>query len=216
MIGPKHGSVVPAARRTALRLPVARTGAVLFAVIVVLGVLGRLEDAGSAPDVFDLDGEGQPPAAFSALLLGSAGVMCLLVRALDGGRRRWAVLGGFLLFMAVDEALTLHETASRLTGVAWTVLYLPVIALGGIAWLLVLLRIRSYRRPLAAWLGGAAAWFVAQVLEELQSNAREGRVENYATYATFEETLELTGSLLWLLALLALHQWWTRTRQDWP
>lgn len=191
-------------RRWALGLPLRPLVLIVAVLIVALGVLGYLEDRGSAPALFDLDGEGKPPAAFSALLLGSAGVAGLL-NARDTGERAWALLGAFLIFMAVDEAITLHETLAEATGVGWIKLYLPVVAVGGLAWLAVFRKLWPQRLLWLGFAAGAGAWFVSQVLESLQSGDG-GRVENYSIYSTFEETLELTGSALWLIALVAALQ----------
>jgi len=207
--------VLEAADRTARRLPVVRTGLVLAAVVLALGVLGYVEDQTGSPSLLDLDGEGKPPAAFSALLLASAGLACFLVRTVDERRRRWLVLGAFFLFMALDESLTLHETASEVTGGAWTVLYSPVVLFGGVSWLLVLQRLHVRRAvgPRAAWVAGAAAWATAVVLEELQSGPETGRVEAYSEMATTEECLEMAGNALWLLALVAAYQLWSGQRR---
>ncbi len=192
-------------RRWALALPLAPVAIIAAILIITLGVFGYREDSGAAPALFDLDGEGKPPAAFSALLLGSAGIAGLL-NARDTGERAWGLLGAFLIFMAVDEAITLHETLAEATGVGWIKLYLPVVAVGGLAWLAVWRKLWSQRLLWFGFAAGAAAWFVSQVLESLQSNDG-GRVENYSVYSTFEETLELTGSALWLLVLVAALQW---------
>ncbi|TFV62350.1 hypothetical protein E4P41_07615 [Geodermatophilus sp. DF01-2] len=186
-----------------VRVPVRPPVFLLAAVIVVLGALGRLEDGNSALALFDLDGEGKPPAVFAAALLGSTGVGCVLAgRAGLPWRRRWSILGAFLVFMAFDEALTLHETLSRLTGVPWTVLYAPIVAFGGIAWVLVLRDVWAEQRIRYLWLLGALAWATSQVLEELQSSPEQGRAPGYDVYVLFEECLEMTGSLCWLLAIV--------------
>ena len=189
------------------RVPVRLLAVLVGATIAVLGVLGYLEDAGAAPAVFDLDGEGKPPAAFAALLLASAGCTSLLLHRLDGGRR-WQVLGWFLVFMTVDEALAVHEHVSTAVGAPWVLLYLPVMAFGAGAWALLLRTLWQQRSPwpARAWLGGAAAWAIAVLLEEVQSGPETGRVDAYSLLATAEECLEMTGSALWLLALLAVVQ----------
>lgn len=215
-LAPSRPPAGPAGRLVGLtqRAPVGRVGLVIAVVVVLLGVAGYAEDQTGSPSLLDLDGEGKPPAAFSALLLAGAGLACFLCRGVDGARRRWAVLGGFFLFMALDESLTLHETASEITGVAWTVLYAPVVLFGGIAWLLVLqrLHVRGARGPRAAWLLGAVAWATAVVLEEVQSGPETGRVAAYSELATAEECLEMTGNALWLLALAAAYQVWSARR----
>ena len=177
-----------------------KVGGILFGVIAAFAVLGALDRAGMMPGgIFDLDGEAKPPALASALLLAGGGAVAALVWTVRR-ERRWLALAAFLAFMGVDEALTLHEILQDRTNRDWQQLYLPVVAVGGVAWLLVYSRLRDRERLLFAL--GAAAWLVAQIDEKFQSNPSDGRVEGYGTLATIEETLELAGSALFVLALL--------------
>ena len=194
-----------------------RVTTVLFGAIAVFCVLGALDRAGIMPgSVFDLDGEGKPPALYSALLLFSGGVLSALVgmhESESGHSKRWMALGAFLVFMAVDEAITFHEILQARLNTDWQVLYLPVAAAGGIAWLLVLQRLWPQARERLLFVLGAVAWFVAQMDERIQSNPVDGRVEGYGTLATIEETLELVGSALWIMALhLVLRRLWRARR----
>jgi hypothetical protein len=181
---------------------------VAFVVIVSFGVLGALEYNGAPLSLFFLDGEGKPPAAFSALLLVAAGVACWYVaaEAAHQARLRWWVIGGFFVFMSFDEALTIHERLSLLTDVAWQKLYLPVFVIAFVMALACLASLRDVPPGAALLVGGGACWFVAQVLEKLEANKFEGQVEHYWIYATVEECLEMTGSLLFLLAAVAVYQ----------
>ncbi len=175
----------------------------VFAGIAVIGVLGAIERAGAPLGLFDLDGEGNPPAAYSAFLLLSAGALAALVGTLPAEsewRRRWYALGAFLAFMGFDEAITFHEKLQDALEYDWQKMYLPIAALGGIAWLLVFRRLASREQRLFAL--GAAAWVIAQIDEYFQANPDEGRVSGYGSLATIEEVLELIGSALFLLALL--------------
>jgi hypothetical protein len=199
-------------RTVMTRLDTRRTFAVAFVVIVAFGVLGALDYNGvPLGHAFFLDGEGNPPAAFSALLLVAAGVACCYVAA-EVARdvwRRWVVLGAFFVFMSFDEALTVHERLSLLTDIAWQKLYLPVFAIAFLMALACLASLRDVLPGVALLMGGGACWFVAQVLEKLEANKYDGQVEHYWIYATVEEVLEMTGSLLFLLAAVAVYQ--TRT-----
>ncbi len=194
------------ATRAVCAVPLPALAGLIALIIVGFGVLGFLEDSRPGLSVFDLDGEGKPAAAFSALLLATAGVVCWLISYTDNKQRRWLALGCFFVFMALDEALTLHETAARLTGLPWTVQYIPIMAIGGVAWLLVLRTMwqRRLTGPVSTWLLGAVAWVAAVVLEEVQSNPTEGRVDAYSVLASFEECLEMVGSALWVLSTMAV------------
>jgi hypothetical protein len=187
------------ARAAAHHDPV-RVAVVLAVVIVLFCVLGASDYRREAHGLFDLDGEGKPPAAFAGLLLLAAGALAVAIGKHRG--RAWTLLGAFLAFMAVDEALKIHERLQTLTGVDWQLLYLPVIALGAVVWLQAWRDAGSVtaraRRLLTA---GAAAWVVAQLGEALEY--RDGEmVEQYAAIATAEEVLEMVGSSLFLLAFL--------------
>ena len=200
--------VVTAAREQPLR----RIVLALVVPTAVLCLLGALEALGAAPWIFDFDGEGKPLAAWSALVLGSAGVVGIALGRSDregSVLNRWTVFGYFLVFMAFDEALAIHERFTEFN-IDWQRPYAPVIIAGGIAWLLVL---RAVQRPRERVLlvAGAASWAVAQFLEYMQWE-RSRRVDGYSILAGIEETLEVTGSLLFGLALLSAWRATTRVR----
>ena len=206
--------LVDAGRRHLLRMDVRRTAVPLLAIVVVLAVLGALNHHGAPLGLFDFDGEGKPPAAYSALMLIAAGLAALLVAedAAEGRRLRWRVLGGFFLFMAVDEALTLHETIQNWANDAWLELYAPIILAAAIAAAACLLTLRDVLKGFWLISAGGACWFVAQVLEKLEANPEEGKVEGYWIYAMFEEALETSGSILFLLGCAVVYQ--TRLRRS--
>lgn len=196
-------------RDFALAQPLRRVAAVLFGVITVLAVLGTLERLDAPLGLFDFDGEGKPVAAWSALVLLAAATASGLVATLASERERrgrWLLLGGFLAFMAVDEAVTLHETVAAAVGVDWQKLWAPPVAVGGVAWLLVVARLWPLGRERGLMLLGAAAWVASQFLERIQSNPIEGRVEGYGLLSGIEEVLEVTGSALFVLALVGALQ----------
>ncbi|MBM3674033.1 MAG: hypothetical protein FJW88_03605 [Actinobacteria bacterium] len=104
--------------------------------------------------------------------------------------------------MAIDEVWQLHERIEARTGIDWQTLYLPVFALAAFSalWLLPELRRTLHALPLFAI--GAGCWAVAQVVEQLQWD-RDDRMAAAWTIVP-EECLEMTGSLLFLLAFLAV------------
>jgi hypothetical protein len=182
---------------------------VAFSVVAVLCVLGVGQRLGLPLGLFDFDGEGKPFAAWSALTILSAGVLSLLVGRQDAERpvrRRWVVLGLIFAFMAVDEAVTIHEHIEERFNVDWQVAYAPLIATAGVAWLLVLRRIWALKRERLLLIAGAVCWVVAQIDEHIQSNPQEGRISGYGALSAVEETLELVGSTLFALAMLGMLQ----------
>lgn len=155
---------------------------------------------------FNLDGEWNLPTAYSALLLLGASAAGFLVAATGsrvGIRARHVVpVASVLGFMALDEVWQLHERIEAATGVDWQTLYAPVFALAAVAtlWLLPDLRRSQHALPLFAI--GAGCWAVAQVIEQLQWDP-DNRMAAAWTIVP-EECLEMAGSLLFLLAFLAV------------
>ncbi len=195
------------ARGLVLSVPT-RGGWLLFVVIVGFAVLGGLYHAGAPLALFDPDGEGKPPAIFSAALLVTAGAACALVSdtaAERHHRRRWLALAAFLAFMGVDEGVTIHEHLEEWTGIGWIKLYIPLIVVGGAAWLGVLRRMWTLKTERALFIAGAVCWGVAQVLEKIQATD-VGRVRGYEVMSTVEEALEASGSALFLLAVVGTLQ----------
>jgi len=202
-------SRVAALRDFALAQPLRRVAAVLFGGIAIMAVLGTLQRLGAAPNLFDVDGEGKPPAAWSAIVLLVAATAAWLVSTVPSehdARLRFRLLAAFLAFMGADEGLTLHERLSDAVGVGWLILYLPVAAVGGVMWLAVLRRLWPLERERILMILGAAAWLGSQLIEKVQSNGQEGRIEGYGALSLIEEILEVTGSALFALALLGALQ----------
>src|SRR3954453_17291672 len=66
-----------------LRQPERRVIAVLATGIALMALLGAFQRLGWGFSFFDFDGEGKPPAAWSALVLCGAGVLGLLLGRAD-------------------------------------------------------------------------------------------------------------------------------------
>ena len=186
------------------RLDLRRLALATTAVIAVLGVLGvqHALARGGGPfvrmPVFGLDEEWSVPAFFSGGLLVGAALACRL--ALIAGavpRSAAAGLGVVFVFMAADEVVQIHERLERVAHTNWQIVYLPVMALAGVLWLLVL----GWLAGRARWvfIGGAAAWVVAQLFEVVQ---RSGAVLTHRWTILPEELLEMAGSALFGFALL--------------
>jgi hypothetical protein len=178
----------------------------LFAVYVVgMGVGATLFEAGTlGSGQFDLDAEGRLFAVLSgAILLGGAALVVLAVRR-GMVPAHLLLLGLLLAFMGLDEIATIHERLERATGIDWIVLYLPLMALGGLA-ALELLRRTKVLPVTATFLAGGACWAVAVVLEKLEwPTSSKVPGPHYAAMMIPEELLEITGSFLFAVALALL------------
>lgn len=189
----------------------------------LLGLLAR-EAWGVDPELglvrqFDLNAEGNLAAWFSSFLLICSAGLCLVVaqvRELRGlsFARRWAAMAAFFLLMAVDETSQLHDMATgplrHGLGLDFGVLYfawlIPALAVLGVA--------ACYFAPLVASLSGtirpqlvlaAVVYLTGAVGFEMigGSAVAEGRQSlGYLLVMTCEETLEITGGLLFVAALL--------------
>lgn len=189
------------------------TVAGLVLAIAAFGVVGALEFSGAPLGLFSLDGELKPPAVFSSLLSFGSGLLALALGA-RRARRHWSPLGAFLLFMAADDLLTIHENLQSATGVDWQILYMPAIVVGGVFWLRALTDIRSIlSRGAVLMVLGAAAWVLAQLAEAFEYDEGE-MVERYAVLATAEELLEMAGSLLFALAFAVAIRHLAAIRRD--
>jgi hypothetical protein len=106
--------------------------------------------------------------------------------------------------MAGDEALALHERLEAATGVDWQLLYLPIVLAGAAGSLAVLRRERSELARWVPWVGGAAAWGVAQAREFAEFDSADVPRNGYGLMVVAEELLEMTGSLLWVVAFAVI------------
>ena len=202
---PVGEGILERAERFALDQPLRRIVTVFVVVTGILAVLGTFQRLDWGFQLFDFDGEGKPLAAWTMLVLASAGAVSVLIgRRTPDMRTVYFVLGGFFVFMAVDEGIQLRERVQDLVNHDWQHLWAPIVAVGGVAWLLVLRRIWALERERMLMLAGAAAWFVSQVDEHFQSNPEEGRVAGYGALSGIEEILEVTGSALFLFALVGI------------
>ena len=192
----------------AASIPPRPLAALVLGISVLLGLLSLLpyeRVANTGP--FNLDREiwrlGIGAAWSTLLLLGAGAAGFLAADAL--GSRAVGALAAFLVFMAIDESAGLHEKLEVATDVDWQLLYLPVVAVGGVAFLLVVRRVHAegMREPLLLLCGGAAAWLFATVLETVQWDG-DRKVDGYYFLSIVEEVAEMTGSLLFGLAMLAL------------
>jgi hypothetical protein len=187
----------------------------LAACIGVLAILGaEAQEAANLP-AFDLGGEVglsplapadapalDVPALFSAVLLYVASGY-----AFAAGRSQrfpWTPLAAFLAFMGTDELLMIHEHLDKSVA-AWQILYLPLVAVGGLCWLVALGRMRKINSERLLWLGGAAFWISAQLIELVANGGGWATSIPLRTEMSgVEEILEMVGSSMFLLALYLL------------
>lgn len=181
------------------------TAAALAASVLVSGLMGvafLATGEANALRNFDLDAEHSYVSLWSALLLLAAGVTALLAtrRGVGAGAVGVAVL---LVAMAADEWFAIHEKLESTDSKDWQITYLPVFVVAGVLGLMALRRLRRYPVPFALFLGGGAAWFVAQVLEFVQWDGFTAR-PGYVFMMVPEELLEMSGTCLILLCFLRL------------
>ncbi len=186
--------------------------AVALAVIFALGIA---YDITGSPPWFELRGEVREggfyvPVLFNTCVLLSAGVtaaLCSRWSVTDAERYAWIGVGLLLAFMGFDELLMIHERVEFETGIDFQILYFPVVAVGGIGYLLLLARMARWSLAQVMWLGAASLWFASQVLENLEYNSADVEVSGFVVLDDIEKVFQFTGSALFLLvALLALER----------
>lgn len=177
--------------------------------VALLAAIGMLTAAGIAvisnpnSGPWDLDGELTVPAAFSAILLISTGVLAIAAgrMRIDEQPRVWRSFGVLVVVMALDEIFAVHEVAEARMAVDWQILYAPLIAACGVAWILVARALWQIRQAFFFMLLGAGCWLASQILEIAEWTSTDQRVTNYDLLMTIEESLEMIGSGCLLLAI---------------
>ena len=175
----------------------------LGAAIAALAVAGAVYawESTSWLSRFDLDEERTVPAFFTAfLLIACAAVALRLPRSLVS--RPFAIaFAALLVFASLDELAEVHEKLERRLDVDWQLLYIPVFAVAAAVLALFVMALRRNGVGLGLVLASGACWVGAQLLEALQWED-DGPAPGYAWMMVTEETLEMVGSALLLLALL--------------
>jgi hypothetical protein len=205
------------------KLDVTRAGVIAGGGILVIWLVGVAHATGLVSlQLFDLDEEGTVPQAYSGLLLVWAAAAALGARQLGAQPRRALMFVACVFaFMSLDEVFRLHEALDSAVQFDWQVLYLPVFVIALVGWVGVARSLAEEPRARLGWIGGAACWIVAQVLElfqwdgrvrpgEITSELSEAQVEQKLTEASYlvkmlpEELLEMVGSLMFALVLTHL------------
>ncbi|PPK98579.1 hypothetical protein CLV92_101278 [Kineococcus xinjiangensis] len=183
--------------------PLLRVAVAGSAVVAVLGAAAAvvLHHETPASRLLHLDLERGVPAAWSALLIIAAATAALAQRHVSV----WcAAFGGLLLFLAADEVLVIHETIEHNTGVDWQILYSPLAVLGLVVGVMLARALRARNRlSFQLLLLGGACWVTSQFLEAIQWNG-DVKATGYVYLMFTEEVLEMTGTILFLAAMLVL------------
>lgn len=201
------------------RLDARRVAILLGAVALGLGGLGVVRSlVKSRTDwsipFLGLDTEWSAPAFFTGGVLVSAATLYLLAARKDlfeqVSGRAVAGLGLFLAYMGIDEVVQIHERMERAFDRGWQGLYLPLVALGGLAWAICVKGRWPTRLARPCLLAAAGAWVAAQGLERVQR--QDGVLVNRWTILP-EELLEMAGSILFLVGALVAIQAGLRHRE---
>ena len=137
----------------------------------------------------------------SGLLWIAAG--CWFLVAVSGRARSRAVWVWWpaLAWLAFDEGNVIHERLEKWSGLDWQLIYLPVIAVAGLAGLRVLLDHRNDLTTARVLVAGGVAWVIALLLELLQNWG--GPPIDWTFYSPMmisEEIIEMIGSTLFVIA----------------
>jgi len=176
-------------------------------VIALLGVFGVLYLVyGSPLGVFDLDGERNAPATYSAALWTCVSLVALLLWRVEqpaAAARVWQALSIPLLLVAADEFGEIHERLERITGIDWQILYSPLGLVAVVLWILVGRRLRELPAGFALFVAGTVCGFASQVFEAVEYGPHDREVAAFSELMVAEELLEMAAAVLIGLALLA-------------
>ena len=169
---------------------------------------------------FDLDAEASLPAWFSgALLLMSAALagVFALFDSRDGfiNRRPWIFLGAILTLLSLDEVASFHEALLQAVSdrigfdgplqFVWLAVVPIVVLLGLFFWRFLSRLPPEIRRRI--WVAGAlfvsGAIGVEMISGAVEAAGMDRFSSAYRVAVVFEETLEITGLVLLLVALLS-------------
>jgi hypothetical protein len=167
-------------------------------------------------DLFRLNKEGNLPSFFSGLLLLIAtGLLAVIWQVRGIGRGSWLAMAGVFGFLSYDELFALHgriidplRDLGDLPGVfssAWIPAYAALgLAVGGLFWSLWRQLDNPHRRRFATaafiYLTGAVGF---EMLGGLRYSGSEAAFV-HSLLDTAEESLELTGLIVFIHALLSL------------
>lgn len=217
-----HSGEISLSRRTIVRVLVATAFFLLTASIagqVTMYAFG--EQAYRFNRLFYVDFEGNIPTFFSSILLLFASTLLWFIATLkqssqDPYRRHWAILAFLVLFMAVDEAVGLHELLDRVRWVpghrkggifhyGWVLFGMTMVLAVAVFYLKFFFALptrtrRQFFTAAAVFVGGAIG---VEILEGAYSASHGGEKSlQFSMFATVEEGLEMAGVIVLINALL--------------
>ena len=196
--------MLDAAHRLALRIDTRRLALIVGALIAVLAVMGILRYGNKEQlGAFNLDGERNVPAVFSAALWTAVAGLALLVGRADRWRG-WYAFAVVTLVVAADEFGEIHERLENKTGIDWQLLYLPVGILAAVLFVAIGRRLWRLGVGFTPFAFAAGAGVVSQLLEQVQYGENDEPVRGYRVMVVSEEVLEMTAAVLLSLSLLAV------------
>ena len=196
--------MLDAAHRLALRIDTRRLALIVGALIAVLAVMGILRYGNKEQlGAFNLDGERNVPAVFSAALWTVVSGLAVLVGRADRWRA-WYAFAVVTLVVAADEFGEIHERLEHKTGIDWQLLYLPVGILAAVLFVAIGRRLWRLGVGFTPFAVAAGAGVVSQLLEQVQYGENDEPVRGYRVMVVSEEVLEMTAALLIGLAFLAV------------
>jgi hypothetical protein len=164
---------------------------------------------------FDVDQENNLPTWYAAATLLFSSLLLALISAAEPYRKRtWLGLSAIFLALSVDEVASFHEIfiapirgvlgASGVLYFAWVLPAAVLVAVVATMYARWFFSLPARTRMLAA---GAGVLFVGgalgvEMIGGLLVSRGEGDAFSYTVAATFEETLEMTGVLVWISTLL--------------
>ena len=195
--------MLDAAHRLALRIDTRRLALIVGALIAGLAVMGILRYGNKEQlGAFNLDGERNVPAVFSAALWTAVSGLAVLVGRADRWHA-WHAFAVITLVGAADEFGEIHERLENKTGIDWQLLYLPVGVLAAILFVAIGRRLWRLGVSFTLFAIAAGAGVVSQLLEQVQYGENDEPVRGYRVMVVSEEVLEMTAALLIGLAFLA-------------
>jgi len=171
----------------------------------------RAEVSEQIVGLLSLSDEGNLPTwTSSLLLLACAAVLGLIASAAPDHRRRWALLGLLFGYLSIDESIGLHEELNSLVDLGgpfyfgWILPAAAIVVALGIAYLPFVRALPppTRRRVVLAgclYLGGA---LVMEIPLGLWTEAHGDGDLGYALIDFVEESLEMSGAAVFLVALL--------------
>jgi hypothetical protein len=194
------------AQALALGLDLGRVAAANGAIILLLGVFGVLHIKFYPRfGIFDLNGELNVPATYSAALWVCVALVAVLLGRAEQGRaaRIWLALSVPLLFVGADEFGQVHERLESITGIDWQILYSPLALVAAVLWVLVGRRLTELGAGFGLFVGGTICGIASQVFENVEYGDNNRRVAAFNKLVVCEELLEMAAVVLIGLALLA-------------